>query len=115
MNSGPLTYLRIDSPSQPIGDQAMVMEADPRVFGRVYIGTNGRGVPRTAPLTAVSANQAQRLCATLRAAVLSALRLPCLSHAGFASAVLASGGAACSPVSIVASRAGRSLITELSL
>ena len=38
-----LTYLRIDSPSQPIGDQAMVMEADPRVFGRVYIGTNGRG------------------------------------------------------------------------
>lgn len=37
------SYLRIDSPSQPIGDQAMVMEADPRVFGRVYIGTNGRG------------------------------------------------------------------------
>ena len=37
------SYLRIDSNSQPIGDQAMVMEADLRVFGRVYIGTNGRG------------------------------------------------------------------------
>ena len=37
------SYLRIDSKSQPIGDQAMVMEGDPRVFGRVYIGTNGRG------------------------------------------------------------------------
>ncbi len=38
------TFFRIDSAAQPIGDQAMVMEGDPRVFGRLYVGTNGRGI-----------------------------------------------------------------------
>lgn len=46
------SFERIDDPAQPLGDQAMVMEADPRVAGRVYIATNGRGTFWGEPLSA---------------------------------------------------------------
>jgi photosystem II stability/assembly factor-like uncharacterized protein len=38
------SWTRISSPEQPIGDQPNIMRGDRQVFGRVYVGTNGRGV-----------------------------------------------------------------------
>lgn len=38
------SWQKIDDDRQPIGDDPMVMEGDRQVFGRVYIGTNGRGL-----------------------------------------------------------------------
>lgn len=38
------SFQRIDDAAQPIGDQAMVLEGDGQVPGRLYIATNGRGI-----------------------------------------------------------------------
>ncbi|MDB5593895.1 MAG: hypothetical protein JWM36_856 [Hyphomicrobiales bacterium] len=39
-----VSWQKIDDDRQPIGDDPMVMEGDRQMFGRVYIGTNGRGL-----------------------------------------------------------------------
>jgi xyloglucan-specific exo-beta-1,4-glucanase len=44
-----VSWQKIDDDRQPIGDDPMVMEGDRQVFGRVYIGTNGRGLFVGAP------------------------------------------------------------------
>ncbi|MDX9752671.1 MAG: hypothetical protein RBU29_01840 [bacterium] len=38
------TWMRINSDSQPIGNSPECMAGDRRLFGRVFIGTNGRGI-----------------------------------------------------------------------
>ncbi len=38
------TWLKIDVPGQPIGKGALYVEGDRKVYGRVYIGTGGRGI-----------------------------------------------------------------------
>jgi len=38
------TWKRIDAPQQPVGNSPNTMAADRQVFGRVYIGTSGRGI-----------------------------------------------------------------------
>lgn len=38
------TWVKIDLPSQRIGNQPNIMAGDWQVFGRVFVGTNGRGI-----------------------------------------------------------------------
>ncbi|MBC8122875.1 MAG: hypothetical protein H7Y22_13680, partial [Gemmatimonadaceae bacterium] len=38
------TWTEIGNPVLPIGDEPNVMEASPREFGLVFVGTNGRGI-----------------------------------------------------------------------
>jgi photosystem II stability/assembly factor-like uncharacterized protein len=38
------SWMRLDTPEQPVGDAPTTMAADRRVFGRAYIGTSGRGI-----------------------------------------------------------------------
>ncbi len=52
------TWLRIDIPSQRIGNDPNTMTGDPRVFGGIFVGTNGRGIfyGRPADAAAVTGN-----------------------------------------------------------
>jgi hypothetical protein len=39
-----LHWTRITAPEQPVGCQPAILRGDRQVFGRVYVGTRGRGV-----------------------------------------------------------------------
>jgi hypothetical protein len=43
------SWLSIDDPNEPVGDRPQIMEADRQVWGRVFVGTNGRGIFVGAP------------------------------------------------------------------
>lgn len=38
------TWTLISSPGEPVGDEPTVMKGDSQTFGRVFVGTNGRGI-----------------------------------------------------------------------
>ncbi|MCZ6771376.1 MAG: hypothetical protein O7G83_05245 [Proteobacteria bacterium] len=39
-----ITWTRVNTDANPIGNQPNVLRGDRQVFGRVYVGTNGRGI-----------------------------------------------------------------------
>jgi len=51
-------WIRLNDASNPIGDEPNIMRGDRQKFGRVYIGTNGRGIVYGQPLTATEAADA---------------------------------------------------------
>lgn len=48
-NGAGATWTKISIPEQPVGDNSRVMEGDRQVYGRVYLGTDGRGIYVGAP------------------------------------------------------------------
>uniref|UniRef100_A0ACD5GN02 Uncharacterized protein n=1 Tax=Desertifilum tharense IPPAS B-1220 TaxID=1781255 RepID=A0ACD5GN02_9CYAN len=51
------TWVKIDVPGQAIGKDPKFMEGDARVYGRVYIGTGGRGIYYGQPANLAATSQ----------------------------------------------------------